>query len=207
MESLDSYIQTLDQLFEQRLIDARPTLLTLKPGETVFQAEASATHIFGVKAGKIQLIRYLENGQMIHQYAVHSDAWFGENALLGTTYQNCAIAAQPSEVVSIPAEAFITLLRHRRDMPLVFIEQLVGQLHVAKNLITLRSIRSASERVLAYLNSVSAPEQRTYVLESSIKEMAEHISLAPEVVSRSLRKLQDEGIIRRSQRKITFLRR
>ncbi|NEP62406.1 MAG: winged helix-turn-helix domain-containing protein, partial [Symploca sp. SIO2G7] len=64
---------------------------------------------------------------------------------------------------------------------------------------------SAYERVLIYLHSLKTPGQNSYVLPYSIKQMAEQICLTPEVVSRSLRKLQDNGVIQRHQRKIKFL--
>ncbi|MEM7065574.1 MAG: Crp/Fnr family transcriptional regulator [Cyanobacteria bacterium P01_B01_bin.77] len=205
MNSLDNYMQALDRLFEQRLIDAVPSLLTVKSGEIIFHAEEPAPTIFGVQTGKIQLVRYLENGYMSHQYAVHSGAWFGEDGLFKPVYQNSAIATQPSQIIAIPTQTFLTLLQHEPELSLTFVGQLTEQLHIAKTLMTLRCIRSAYDRVLAYLNTVTAVSKRTIVLDCSLKEIAEQICLAPEVVSRSLRKLQDNGVIRRNQRKITFL--
>lgn len=205
MNSLDNYMQALDRLFEQGLIDALPSLLTVRSGEIIFHAEEPAPSIFGVQTGKIQLVRYLEDGHMSHQYAVRSGAWFGEDGLFKSTYQNSAIATQPSQLIAIPIPTFLTLLRHEPELSLTFMRQLSEQLHIAKTIMTLRCIRSAYDRVLTYLNTVTAVRQRTIVLDSSIKEIAEQICLAPEVVSRSLRKLQDNGVIRRNQRKITFL--
>lgn len=198
-------MQALDRLFEQGLIDAVPSLLTIKSGEIIFHAEESAPSIFGVQTGKIQLVRYLENGHMSHQYAVHSGAWFGEDGLFKPAYQNSAIATQPSQIIAIPTQTFLTLLRHDPELSLTFVKQLSKQLHIAKTMMTLRCIRSAYERVLAYLNTLPTARKRTIVLDCSLKEIAEQICLTPEVVSRSLRKLQDNGVIRRNQRKITFL--
>ncbi|MEM1256656.1 MAG: Crp/Fnr family transcriptional regulator [Cyanobacteria bacterium P01_H01_bin.21] len=205
MESLDRYTQALNRLSEQGLIDAVPSLFSLKPGETVFHAEEPADRIFGVHTGKIQLVRYLENGQMTNQYALESGLWFGESALFHDVYPNSAIATQPSEIIAIPTHTFLTLLRHESDLSLLFMAQLIEQLHMAKDIMSLRCIRSAYERVLAYLHGLKTPNQRVCMLDRSIKEIAEQICLTPEVVSRSLRKLQDDGVIRRNQRKVTFL--
>ncbi|MGD1949595.1 MAG: Crp/Fnr family transcriptional regulator [Leptolyngbyaceae cyanobacterium] len=206
MESLDRYTQAVNRLAEQGLVDAVPNLFSLEPGETVFHAEEPADRIFGVHTGKIQLVRYLENGQMTNQYALESGLWFGESALFHDVYPNSAIATQPSEIIAIPTHTFLTLLRHESDLSLLFMAQLVEQLHMAKDIMALRCIRSAYERVLAYLYGLKTPNQRVCVLDRSIKEIAEQICLTPEVVSRSLRKLQDDGVIRRNQRKVTFLR-
>ncbi|NEQ53581.1 MAG: Crp/Fnr family transcriptional regulator [Leptolyngbya sp. SIO3F4] len=207
MESLDGYMQALNRLLEQNLIDAKPSLISLKQGEIVFHAEEPARHIFGIQTGKVQLVRYLESGQMSNQYALQSGAWFGEDALFNTDYQNSAIAIQPTQAIVVPKHSFLTLLQKEPDISLAFIQQLTKQLYTAKDLMTLRCIRSAHERVLAYLYDLKISESQTCFLDCSIKEIAEKICLAPEVVSRSLRKLQDDGIIERNQRKIIFLKR
>ncbi|MBX2865176.1 MAG: Crp/Fnr family transcriptional regulator, partial [Leptolyngbyaceae cyanobacterium MAG.088] len=166
MESLDNYIQALEHLSEKGLVNAYPSILTVKTGEIVFHAEDSAEKIFGVKTGKIQLVRYLENGQMIHQYAVQSGGWFGERALFKDAYASCAIAAQPSQLIAIPKQTFLTLLSHDSDVALRFISQQIEQLHIAKNIMALRCIRSAHDRVLTYLHTLKVPDQNTYVLNS-----------------------------------------
>ncbi len=205
MKSLDAYIQALNDLSEQGLIDAKPAVLTFKTGEIIFHVEEPATRIYGIKTGKVQLVRYLENGQVSNQCAVQESAWFGERALFNDVYTNSAIATQTSQIIAISKNSFLTLLRHDPEISLTFISQLTDQLSIAKNLMALRCIRSAYGRVLAYLQSLRMPGQNTYVLTGSIKSIAEQICLTPEVVSRSLRKLQEDGVIQRQQRRITFL--
>ena len=205
MEQLDNYMQAFERLFEQGLVDVKPTSLSFNSGEIVFHAEESARTIFAVQTGRIQLVQYLENGQMVNQYAVDSGAWFGEDGLYRSVYSHSAIAAQPCEIIAVPKQILLTLLRHDPELMLSFIGQLAEQLHIAKNLMILRCIRSAHDRVLAYLNSLGTSQQRTFFLDRPIKEIAAQICLTPEVVSRALRKLQDDGIIQRNQRKITLL--
>ncbi|EKU98962.1 cAMP-binding protein [Leptolyngbya sp. PCC 7375] len=205
MESLDRYLEALKRLFEKGLIEVPPSLSPVKTGEIIFHGEEPAEKIFGVKTGKVQLVRYLENGQMSHQYAVDNGSWFGESALFNDVYSNSAIATEPSLIVAIPKQAFLTLLHQDPEISLIFISELTEQLHIAKNIMTLRCIRSASDRVLAYLYNLKTPGQNICVLNCPIKAIAEQICLTPEVVSRSLRKLQDDGIIQRNQRKIIFL--
>ena len=204
MESLDSYIESFNRLRERGAIVDIPTVLTIKQGEIIFYAEAPTTTIFGVKAGKVQLVHYLNSGQMVNQYAVSPGSWFGEEALFKEMYCHCAIATQPSQIIAISKQAFLTLLHYESELSMGFICQLAEQLHMARNLMTLRCIRSASDRVLMYLQSLVPPGQNTCTLTEPIKTIAEQLCLAPEVVSRSLRKLQDNGVIQRHQRKITF---
>ena len=207
MNPLDTYIKALNPLFEQGLIDATPSFLTVDTGEIIFHAEDNAEKIFGVKTGKIQLVHYLENGQMTHQYSIQQGGWFGERALFKDVYSSCAIATQSSQLIAIPKQTFLTLLSDNPEISLRFTAQLTEQLHVAKKIMTVRCIRSARDRLLTYLHTLKMPDQDTCILNDPIKVIAEQICLTPEVVSRALRKLQDEGIIQRNQRKITFLQR
>lgn len=205
MNPLAGYIQALETLFEQGLINTKPSLIPFKQGEIIIHAGEPAPMLFGVQTGKIQLVRYLENGQVSNQYALQSGAWFGEETLSNRTYQNSAIATQPSDILAVSKQTFLKLLRYEPEVSSLFVDQLVEQLHVAKTFMALRCIRSAHERVLAYLHTLKTPSSQACILARPIKEVAQQICLSPEVVSRSLRKLQDDGIIQRNQRKITFL--
>lgn len=207
MESLDNYIQAMNRLLKEGTIGSMPSSLPVKSGEIVFHAQDPAEKIFGVKSGKIQLVRYLETGQMVNQYTVEAGGWLGERALFKDVYVSSAIATQPSQLIAIPKHTFLAVLSHTPEISLCFIEQLTEQLDITKTIMTVRCIRSASDRLLAYLHTLKTPDQNTCVLHSPIKAIAEQICLTPEVVSRALRKLQDDGIIQRSQRKITFLKR
>lgn len=204
MELLDNYIQALDRLFELGLIETKPSLLAFNAGEIVFHAQEPAPMIFGVKTGEIQLHRYLETGQQGIQYVVGGGEWLGEGALFNGVYQNSAIATHPSQILAVSTAAFLTLLRHDPDSNLRFIAQMTEQLNTAKTLMTVRCLRLARDRVLEYLRLLKPPHTDTYCLDRSLKDIAEQICLSPEVVSRALRKLQDEGIIHRNHRKITF---
>ncbi|MEM6252002.1 MAG: Crp/Fnr family transcriptional regulator [Cyanobacteria bacterium P01_D01_bin.156] len=205
MEPLDSYLEALNALVMQGIIDVRPSLLFYKAGEIIFHADEQAQSIFAVQTGQVQLVQYLESGQMVHQYTVQPSMWFGEDSLFQSIYQSSAIATQPSQIIAIPNHVFLKLLHHETKISLVFIKQLTEQLQITKNVMTLRCIRSAYNRVLTYLHTLTSEDDSTVVLRCSIKEIAAQICLTPEVVSRSLRKLQDNGVIQRYQRRIIFL--
>jgi CRP/FNR family transcriptional regulator, dissimilatory nitrate respiration regulator len=70
-------------------------------------------------------------------------------------------------------------------------------------LLNLRSIRSPRDRVLHYLQLVAQSNQVN--LERSFKDIAEEIGIAPEVFSRALASLEQDGAIGRSQRNIHLL--
>ncbi|MBX2865715.1 MAG: Crp/Fnr family transcriptional regulator [Leptolyngbyaceae cyanobacterium MAG.088] len=202
---MHNYIHTLDQLFELGLIEVKPTVLSFGAGEAVFHSQDAALTIFGIITGKIQLLRYFEAGQQGLQYVVSGGDWFGEDVLFKSTYQSTAIAIQSSQVLAIPASSFLTLLEYDPDISRQFIIQMAVQLNTAGVLMAIRDLRSAQTRVLEYLKLLTPSDHSTCILDCSLKEIAAQTSLSPEAVSRSLRKLQDDGIIHRDKRKIIFL--
>ena len=186
-------------------METQPTVLSLGAGEAVFHSQGPALNIFGVVAGKIQLLKYFEAGQQGLQYVASSGAWFGEDVLFKSTYQSTAIAIQSSQVLAISTPVFLTLLEHDPDISRQFIIQMAVQLNTAGALMAVRGLRSAQTRVLEYLKLLTPADSSTCILDCSLKEIAAQTSLSPEAVSRSLRKLQDDGIIHRDKRKIVFL--
>lgn len=80
--------------------------------------------------------------------------------------------------------------------------QLARRFHEIKILLELRSIRSAYDRVLRYLEIAAHPNGTTVDLDKPLKDIAEDMGLSPESLSRVLRELQKDGIITRKKRQI-----
>ena len=74
-----------------------------------------------------------------------------------------------------------------------------------KNLLELRSIRSASDRILQYLFFIAAPEQSEISFDRSYKDIATELGLSAEAFYRSLADLERSGVISRRGREIKLL--
>lgn len=77
-------------------------------------------------------------------------------------------------------------------------------MHYTKLLLELRGIRSARDRVLHYLQVIAPPHANTIYLDRPLKDIANDIGISPEVFSRTLTQLQNEGLLSKTKRKITF---
>ena len=86
----------------------------------------------------------------------------------------------------------------------IYMNQLTYRYHTVKILLELRSIRSARERLLQYLIRGAQPNNRTIVLQHSLKDLAMELGLSAEALYRTLSILQTEGLISRKQRSITL---
>ena len=193
-------------------IDQLPTALRavvmyqhLAKGHVLFHRNEESRAVYAVKTGTVRLLHYTESGQSISHYAIHVGEIFAEVALFLDTHTCTAIAEEPTQVLAFPKQAFLNILQEDRDFAIAFMMQLSYRLHTTKEMLELRSIRSAQERVLHYLRLIAPPENDIVVLEQPFKNIAADLSISPEVLSRALNQLVRDGAIVREKRKITLL--
>jgi CRP-like cAMP-binding protein len=173
-------------------------------GQNLFLEQDAAEAIYALEFGQIRLLHYTESGQTVQHYRIKAGESFAEVALFSDRYLCTAIAEVPSRVVIFPKQPFLEALQQDVYLSTRMMEQLALRLHQAKTLITTRSIRSARDRVLHYLQIAAQPDRTTVTLERPLKEIAEEIGISPESLSRALRELQREGTITRTRKRIIF---
>ncbi|MGF1498248.1 MAG: Crp/Fnr family transcriptional regulator [Elainellaceae cyanobacterium] len=175
----------------------------LSTGQILVQQGETAHHLYWVMSGQIRLVSFV-NQQMITHYFVEAGELYGESALHFTAYGCTAIAEVPSEVIAIPKQAFIDALRQSPTLSERYLESLTYRFQSVKNLLELRSLRSARDRLLQYLLQRLPSGKTTVILEKPLRAIASELALTPEALSRLLSRLQAEGIISRKKRSISF---
>ncbi|MBD2454924.1 Crp/Fnr family transcriptional regulator [Nostoc sp. FACHB-87] len=194
----------IDQLPDSIRIKMAITYENLTAGQILFHQGDLTTAIFVVISGQIRLMHYTSAGQSIKHYEVRTGESFAEAALFSEFYDCTAIADAPSRIATFPKPAFLATLRQYPDLSEVLVAQLARRFHQVKVLLELRSIRSARERVLHYLEIAIHPHGNTVNLEKPLKEIAEDMGLSQEAFSRVLSQLQKDGVITRKKRQITL---
>lgn len=169
-------------------------------GQTLFYQGDRAESVFVVELGKIRLAHFTQAGKVIQHYEVMTGESFAEAALFNSIYDCAAIAVMPSRVLVLPKEILLATLEQQPTLAMGVMAQLAKRAYDTKVLLNLRSIRSPRDRVLHYLQLVA--QSNKVNLERSFKDIAEEIGIAPEVFSRALSSLEQEGVISRSQRNI-----
>ena len=74
-----------------------------------------------------------------------------------------------------------------------------------KQLLELRSIRSARDRILQYLLFSTNPGETKIIFDRSYKDIATELGLSPETLYRTLAELEREAIITRNGRQIELV--
>jgi CRP/FNR family transcriptional regulator, dissimilatory nitrate respiration regulator len=181
------------------------TTLSFSDGHVLFHRNEASDRVYVAKSGTVRLILCTRSGQLISYYTVNTGEICDEGAIFSDTHTCSAIAESAVQLLAFPKSVFLRTLQHQPDFAIAFMMQLASRLHTTKLMIELRSIRSARERVLHYLQLTVPPEKNTVVLKQPLKNIASELGISPEVLSRTLAKLTSEGVIARNKRNITLL--
>lgn len=170
----------------------------LARGELLFARGGAARSFFVVHAGAIRLSRLSPEGRehVVHQIAPGSS--FAEAALL--SFGRYPVDAQATEedtvLVEIAGEPFLRLLREEERLAPAVIGSLCARLAQLVERVEELSLVQAGSRLARWLlrQPASGPPERLAIdLALQKRELAAHLAMTPETLSRLLRRWQDEG--------------
>ncbi len=178
--------------------------------EILFSEGQSADAIFAVKSGRIKLVRYTPRGKELLLHLVGPGESFAEAAVFGEgTYPATAIAVERSVVWAWPRKTLLEMTRDEPELALGMIASISRWTrHLASKLVLLTQ-RRVEERLALFLiarakrrdlhpgDTVELPEARHLV--------AAQCGTAPEVLSRTFRRFEEEGLIRAEGHTIVIL--
>ncbi len=178
--------------------------ISLKKGETLFNQGDSVERIYFIKKGKVKLIRSTIDGTAVVLHTGLASETIAEASLFSEHY-HCS--AQADVVTSLQSVGKQALLQHLQDNPQEMTQLLAifsRQVRDLRAMNEIKNIRSAEERILAYLRC-NINGDRIIKLEPSLKELAHHIGLAHETFYRALKKLEVNRSILRNKHEIKLL--
>lgn len=135
---------------------------------------------------------------------MNGEELFGETVLFEPTYGCTAIATQSSTVIPMDKHEFLAALSKSQDLNDQYLAHLTKRFSDVKKLLTLRSIRSARDRLLHALSGQLVAGENTVSLLISLKELALELGISPEALSRAFAQIESEGIIQRKKGRIIF---
>ena len=171
-------------------------------GEVVFAAGERAEFLPLLLAGQVKLLRTAPDGREQVLHLVRAPASFAEAAVFGPgVFPATAQAVEAGLLAVVPREELLALLRRRPEVALALIVSLSAWLRRLADLVDGLSLHTVEERVAAYLWSVfvRSGEPLRPGLEVRLDD-AKHLiaalcGTAPEVLSRTFRKLEADGAV------------
>ena len=171
-------------------------------GESLFNDGESATGFYLLAAGSVKLCKVSLDGKEKVLHFVHPNETFAEAAFFGDgRYPAEARAMEKGEALFLPKEAFIGLLERNPRFSLNLIVSLSLLLRRFARQIEELSFAEVPSRLAIYLIETAGKKSTTFqgktYLDLGMKkgELASHLGTVSETLSRTFKKLKEEGII------------
>ncbi len=176
-------------------------LVRLQKGEVVFQQGDPATNFHIVRAGRVKMVTYSEEGKEFIQGYFTENQSFGEPPFFNNLpYPASAFAVIDSEVWKCPYESFMKLLRENFEIHLKLTQALSGRL-VYKSMMLSEIAGEESEHRLSTLIEYFRKEDgviggEPYKVPFTRQQLADMTGLRVETVIRCIKAMEQRKILR-----------
>lgn len=177
-------------------LNAIATWCRFARGQLIFQQDDPCPGIYIVASGQVRVFKVAASGKEHVLHLVGPGQTFAEVASIGGfACPASAEALEPTECVLLPREAFDRALREDHAMCLQIIGGLSGWVRQLVGLMEDIVLRDATSRVASFLLQAAAEPDGAVTLPGLKKHLASHLNLTSETLSRSLRRLEEAGLI------------
>ena len=166
-------------------------------GAAVFRQGDPADAVFLVETGRVRLVRVLADGTPLVLYVAEVGESFAEASLSAAHYHCDAVAETDTVVLALPKADLLSALATDPAECLALALALAAQVRDLRARLELRNIRSATERVLAWLRLHASGNPPCMPIHRSWTQVADELGLTREVVYRALAMLDRQGRISR----------
>ena len=170
----------------------------LNQGERLYSQGDAAESVFCVLSGFLGLLNHTPEGNIVPLYVIGPGEYVSEAALFADRYCSDVVAETPSRVSIYPKEAVLAALDKDPALAREFMVLQSRRFNLLRARLELRSIRSARERVIRYLEIAKLPGSSATLTDRPLKSIAKDIGLTHETLYRTLARLRREGVIPRN---------
>ena len=183
---------------------------TLQRGEILFHEGEAAEAVYAVIEGQVKLVRYSPRGRELLLHMVGPGQSFAEAALFAAgTYPATAEAVEPARLWCLRREALLEVLRTSPELALAMLGSVSRWTRRLASKLELLTQRRVEERLAIYLLARAGSEELrpgdAIRLAEARNLIAAQCGTAPEVLSRTFRRLEEEGVLEAHADRITVL--
>jgi CRP/FNR family transcriptional regulator len=203
------YISAIDEQLQRELAE-HARLVTIEDGEILLLEGEESKAAYVVESGWLKSSRSSPNGrEHVLRFIGAGETCNEMSVLTYSTNSTTITALERSTLYVIQRDTVLDLLERYPQLTRVIIQKLAGTVQFLFTVIEDLSLRSIDARLARYLLD-QAPDDTVYRPKWATQaELANHLGTVPNVLHRSLRNLEQEGLIKveRQQIKILDLRR
>jgi len=175
-------------------------------GELLFSDGERAEGFFVVLDGKVKVYKLSSEGKERILHIVHPGGTFAEAAIFGNgLYPACAEPLLPGKLLFLPKDGFLALLAGNGRIAINMIAGLSKFLRQFAQQIEELTFKDVPSRLARYLLELSRGRAATVELPVSKSQLASNLGTVSETLSRTLRKLSDDDLIRVNGKRVEIL--
>ncbi|RPJ69275.1 MAG: Crp/Fnr family transcriptional regulator [Acidobacteria bacterium] len=184
--------------------------VSLSKGETLFDQGSTANHFFQVRTGKVKMVSYNDQGREFVQGIFTDGQSFGEPPFFNDLpYPAAAVAVEDSIVWKCGRAAFLKLLAERPEVHLQVTKVLSGRLVYKSMMLAEIAVEEAEHRLtrlIEYLRDASRdPDADRFRVPLTRQQLADMTGLRVETVVRTIKAMEQKGVLRIVDGKVHWL--
>mgnify|MGYP000921568847 CR=1 FL=1 len=182
------------------------TQKTFEKGELIYFSGDKGEKLYVIHTGKVKITRLSDDGKEQVIRVLGPGEFMGELSLFSSSpLTDNAEALEKTTVCMIAAEKIKELMRKYPTIAFKVMEELSERLEKAENLIEKINLLDVEKRLAKTLINM-ANDQNEVALKMSKKDLASHLGMTQETLSRKLSNFQDLGLIKLiGQRRIIII--
>ncbi len=179
-------------------------------GQSLFSSDSPFNSIFVVRSGSFKTTVQASDGREQVTGFYFPGEFIGMDAIYQQAYQSTAKALESSSVCELPFDRLQELGATMPQLQVQMMSRLSKELSGDKSLMFLLGKKTAEEKLATFLLSLSRRFQdrgfsaNDFQLSMSRSDIANHLGLAVETVSRLFTRFQDEGLIQIQNKAISL---
>ena len=175
-------------------------------GERIFQEGDPAPGVFVVGSGLVRVFKLAPSGKEHVLHLAGPGMTFAEVAVLGNfPCPAFAEALEETTCLLLPVEPFMRALRDDHQFSLQILSSMGMWVKSLVSLLEDIVLRDAAGRVAGYLLQAQAEQGAAISLPGLKRHIASHLNLTSETLSRTLRQLREDRLIREDESGLVIL--
>jgi len=181
---------------------------TFKRGQTIFSEGDEGIGFYIILSGKVKIFKLSADGKEQILHIMESGEPFGEASVFaGENYPASAQSLAETKVLLFPRQSFVDLISKNPSLALNMLAFLSRRLRKLASLVEDLSLKEVPGRLAAYLLYLSDRNAGVDILELDISknQLASLLGTIPETLSRILKRMGTDKLIKMSSRHIHIL--
>jgi CRP-like cAMP-binding protein len=194
--------KVLEASARQELL-SRARTLKIRKGQSVLSRGEPSSEIFVVLEGRLQVVLYSADGREVSLRDLHEGELFGElGAIDGAARSASVVAAADGRLLAISQDSFRKAVLSSPEAALWLIRRLTSQVRGLTDRVFELSALNVRARVHCELLRMARAQLSGVKHEVTHAELASRIGTHREAVTRELKALADQNIIRNGRRRL-----